>query len=91
MPGPATAQFDFDAEIRALYPRLWRFCLATTGSRVHAEDLAQSTCLRSLEKLDQLAVGTRFDSWLFRIAKNTWIDEMRSQTIKRGGGLVSVD
>lgn len=77
--------------MKNLYPRLWRFCLATTGARHTADDLAQASCLKALEKRHQFSVGTAFDAWVFRIAKNTWINELRANTVRRGGGLVPTE
>lgn len=77
--------------LKPLFPRLWRYCLVMTGSSDRAADLAQSTCLRALEKCEQFIVGSDLDRWLFRIAKNLWINEMRAEAVRQGGGLHSVD
>ncbi|MEM7376390.1 MAG: RNA polymerase sigma factor [Pseudomonadota bacterium] len=86
-----TADFNAHEAIRTLYPRLWRFCLATTGSRVNADDLAQAACLRALERIHQFKPGTAFDAWVFRIGKNVWINELRANAVRRGGGLVPLE
>ncbi len=72
-------------------PRLWRYALVLTGRRDVADDLAQNTCLRALEKADQFQPGTHLDRWMFRIAQRIWLNELRSQTVRRGGGLVPVE
>jgi RNA polymerase sigma-70 factor, ECF subfamily len=77
--------------IEPLLPRLWRFCHVLTVDSTMAADLAQSTCLRALERDDQFQVETRLDSWLFRIAQSIWFNEMRATRIRRGGGLVPVE
>lgn len=77
--------------LKPLYPRLWRYCVVLTGAKDTANDLAQATCLRALEKADQFALNTRLDSWIFTIAKNTWINELRKQAVRKGGGLVPVE
>ncbi len=82
---------DIHGELKRLYPRLWRFCFALSGAKHTAEDLAQASCLRALEKQHQFTPGTSFDSWVFQIARNTWINELRANAIRRGGGLVPVD
>ncbi len=38
---------------------------------------------RVLRHLDQYTPGTRLDSWLFKVLKNVWIDEIRGRT-RRG-------
>lgn len=75
-------------EIVALVPRLRRFCLALTRSVDAGDDLAQSAIERALSRIDQWQPGTRLDSWMFRIAQNIFIDEMRSA--KRRGTQVDV-
>ena len=77
--------------LEAVFPRLWRYCLALTSNRTSADDLAQATCLRALEKSVQFEVGTNLDRWLFRIAQRTWLNELRATAVRRGGGMASVD
>lgn len=74
-----------------LLPRLWRFCLVLSGNRGVADDLVQATCLRALEREDQFQPGTRLDRWLFRIAQSVWLNQLRSEKVRRGGGLVPVE
>ena len=69
---------DFRSQLVELMPRLRRFAHGLTGSAADADDLVQSTLERALEKLDQWQPGTRLDSWLYRIAQNLWIDQVRS-------------
>lgn len=67
-------------EIAALLPRMRRFARALTYHREDADDLVQIAMERALGRSDQWEPGTRLDSWLFRIIKNAWIDEVRSRT-----------
>lgn len=62
-----------------LIPRLRRFALALAGSRADGDDLVQDTLERALLRLDQWRPDTRLDAWVFRIAKNLWIDQIRSK------------
>lgn len=62
-----------------------------TGNRDVAHDLSQSACLRALEKAGQFERGTHLDRWVFRIAQRIWLNDLRSQTVRRGGGLVAVE
>ncbi len=63
-------------------PRLRRFALAITGDAIDADDLVQETCLKALSNLDQFQPGTRLDSWLFRIAKNAWLDRVKKVSFR---------
>ena len=67
------------AEIAALLPRLRRFARSIAPRREDADDLVQVALERALRHLDQWQPGTRLDSWLFRIMKNAWIDEVRAR------------
>ena len=86
--GPERVVRDGLADI---YPRLWRWCLSLTGSRDRADDLAQATTLRAIEKAHLFEVGSRLDAWLFTIAKRLWLNEMRAQSVRQAGGLVPVE
>ncbi|MNK70652.1 ECF RNA polymerase sigma factor SigH [compost metagenome] len=65
------------AEIAALLPRLRRFGRAVTRNHEDADDLVQVAIERALKHSGQWEAGSRLDSWLFRIMKNAWIDEVR--------------
>lgn len=67
------------AEIATLLPRLRRFARAITHNREDADDLVQIAVERAIKCSDQWIVGTRLDSWIFRIMKNAWIDEARTR------------
>jgi len=66
-------------ELGSLLPRLRRFGRALTRHREDADDLVQIALERALNRADQWTPGTRLDSWLFRIMKNAWIDEIRAR------------
>jgi RNA polymerase sigma-70 factor (ECF subfamily) len=67
-------------EIAQLLPRLRRFGRTVTHHREDADDLVQIAVERALRHLDQWQPGTRLDSWLYRIMKNAWIDEVRARS-----------
>ncbi|HQF30231.1 MAG TPA: RNA polymerase sigma factor [Hyphomicrobiales bacterium] len=77
--------------LKAVFARLWRYCLVLTGSRDRADDLAQLVCVRALEKAAHFTPGSHLDRWLFRMAQRVWFNELRSDAVRRGGGLASVD
>jgi RNA polymerase sigma-70 factor (ECF subfamily) len=59
--------------------RLVRYLLYLTGRREYAEDLAQETWIRVLQRGSQYNGGQRFDPWLFAIARNLAIDYLRKK------------
>jgi len=65
-------------ELVSLLPRLRRYAIALSGSIADGDDLTQDTLERALKNLHQWRPGTRMSSWLFRIAKNRFIDTRRA-------------
>ena len=65
--------------IAELLPRLRRFARTVAWKLEDADDLVQVAVERALKSLHQWQEDTRLDSWLFRIMKNAWTDELRSR------------
>ena len=61
--------------------RLLRYLLYLTGNRELAEDLFQETWMRVLTRGAQFNGNSRFDTWLFTIARNLVIDFRRRRTM----------
>jgi RNA polymerase sigma-70 factor, ECF subfamily len=61
--------------------RLLRYLVYLTGSRELAEDLFQEVWMRVLLRGDQFNGKSRFDTWLFTIARNLVIDYRRKRTL----------
>src|SRR6185437_8390909 len=57
--------------------RLLRYLVALTANPILAEDLFQETWLRVLERGRQYKPEYRFESWLFTIARNLFLDRVR--------------
>jgi RNA polymerase sigma factor (sigma-70 family) len=74
-----TMSADLKNDIAALLPRLRRFARSITFHREDADDVVQIAVERALTHAGQWQSGTRLDSWMFRIVKNAWIDEVRSR------------
>jgi RNA polymerase sigma-70 factor (ECF subfamily) len=66
-------------QIVALLPRLRRFARNLTRNPHDADDVLQIAVERALTRLDQWRSDARLDSWLFKIVRNAWIDEIRSR------------
>lgn len=78
-------------ELVAAFPRLWRYCLGLTQRRAEADDLAQATCLRALEHIERFKEHQHPDRWLIKVARNLWLNQLKADRVRRGGGLVPVD
>ena len=70
----------FERELLTLLPRLRRFARALARDAADADDLVQASLERALKARDQWQEGTRLDSWMYRIVRNSWIDEARART-----------
>src|SRR5687768_3398124 len=70
---------SFDSELAAVWPRLRRFAHALARNPEDADDLAQMAVEKAFKSFGQFQAGTRFDSWLFRICRTSWIDTVRSR------------
>jgi len=70
---------SFEDGLIALLPRLRRFAHGLAGNPADADDLSQIAVERALRSRDQWQDGTRLDSWLYRIARNAWIDTARAR------------
>lgn len=65
--------------IVALLPRLRRFGRTITHHAADADDLVQISIERALLRYEQWRPDSRFESWMFGIMRNAWIDEVRSR------------
>jgi RNA polymerase sigma-70 factor (ECF subfamily) len=59
--------------------RLVRYLIYLLGSRSGVDDLAQEIWLRVLERGSSYDGQSRFEPWLFRIARNIAVDAMRKR------------
>ncbi len=69
----STASDLFDRYHLAIY----RYLLRLTGRADVAEDLTQDVFVRIVRGAEILDTGDRERAWLFRIARNLWIDRQR--------------
>ena len=66
-------------QIVTLLPRLRRFARNLTHNPHDADDVVQIAVERALQRLDQWRRDARLDSWMFKIVRNAWIDELRAR------------
>lgn len=69
------------------YEMLFRYAYRLTGSAADAEDVAQQTFLTAQAKFGQLREKDAAKSWLFTIARNTYLKSIRDKV----GQSVSLD
>ncbi len=66
-------------QIVSLLPRLRRFARSLTRNAHDADDIVQIAVERALTRMAQFRNDARLDSWMFKIIRNAWIDEIRSR------------
>ncbi|MQB00814.1 MAG: sigma-70 family RNA polymerase sigma factor [Actinobacteria bacterium] len=67
----------FEVIVRRYQHPIWRLCFHLTGERVSAEDATQEAFLKIYRYLPRYRMQSRFSTWLFAIARNCAIDELR--------------
>jgi RNA polymerase sigma factor (sigma-70 family) len=71
---------DFEDRLKALRPRLHRYCARMTGSAVNGEDVLQDTLVKALHARAEGAKVDNLEGWLFRIAHNASLDFLRGRS-----------
>lgn len=71
---------DFEKEALPHMGALYNFALRMTGDEDDADDLVQETFLKAFRFFDKFEKGTNCKAWLFRILKNSYINDYRKTT-----------
>lgn len=69
--------------IVAYQHRVAGFVFAMTNRSDTVEDLCQQVFIKMIRAVDKLQAPAQFESWLFRLARNTCIDQLRRQRLRR--------
>ncbi len=70
-------QSQFEQEMMPFMDMLRNYALYLSGNKQQADDLLQDTYLKAFRFYDKFARGTNAKAWLYRIMKNTYINEYR--------------
>jgi RNA polymerase sigma-70 factor, ECF subfamily len=71
---------EFEDRLKALRPRIHRYCARMTGSAVTGEDVLQDTLVKALHARAEGAQVDNLEGWLFRIAHNASLDFLRERS-----------
>jgi RNA polymerase sigma-70 factor (ECF subfamily) len=69
--------------ILAYQRRIAGFVYAMTNRSDSVEDVSQQVFIKMIRALAHLQAPSQFESWLFRLARNTCIDHLRRQKLRR--------
>jgi RNA polymerase sigma factor (sigma-70 family) len=78
------ARREFLTLVEGLRPDLHRYCARMTGSVSDGEDVVQETLARAYYELSALKEPPALRSWLFRIAHNKALDQLRRYERRMG-------
>jgi len=81
---PQVLHSDFEREVKPLLNALYNYAFRMTADEEDAADLVQETLLKGYRFFDHFEKGTNCKAWLFRIMKNTFINQYR-KTAKEPG------
>jgi RNA polymerase sigma-70 factor (ECF subfamily) len=71
--------WDFEAVAMPFVDALYNTAYRMTRNSEDAEDLVQETYLKAYKYYDKFEEGTNFKAWLFKIMKNTFINNYRKR------------
>ena len=80
----------FSLIVRAYETPIFNYVLRLVGDRSLAEDLTQEVFLRVFQGLPNFSLRCRFTTWLFQVAKNRVLDELRAHE-RRPRAVVALD
>ena len=78
-------QAAFGKLVDRYWDRVCHWLLRLSGSRHVAEDVTQEAFLKAWVALPSYRPGVGFRAWLFRIARNAFVDVCRRREAKSGG------
>ena len=80
-PKPVSA-WDFDSQVMPFVDSLYNTAYRMTRSAEDAEDLVQETYFKAYKYYDKFEEGTNLKAWLFKILKNTFINNYRKRKLE---------
>lgn len=73
-------QVDFEREMIPHLDSLYNFAIRLTTDPIDAEDLVQDTIVKAFRFFGSYEKGTNAKAWLFRILKNSYINNYRKKS-----------
>lgn len=73
----------FEELVRIYQADIWRLCFHLVGSHTLADDVTQDAFVRAFRFLPRYRGDAKFSTWLFSIARNCALDELRKAGRRR--------
>jgi RNA polymerase sigma-70 factor (ECF subfamily) len=73
----------FESLVRAYQGDVWRLCVHLLGNAAMADDVTQDAFIRAFRFLHRYRGDAKFSTWLFSIARNCALDEIRRNQRRR--------
>lgn len=73
----------FESLVRAYQGDVWRLCVHLLGNPAMADDVTQDAFVRAYRFLHRFRGDAKFSTWLFSIARNCALDEIRRNQRRR--------
>jgi RNA polymerase sigma-70 factor, ECF subfamily len=80
--GEARTSWDFNSLAVPYIDPLYNTAYRLTGNSQDAEDLVQETFFKAYKYYDKFQEGTNLKAWLFKILKNTFINNYRKKKLE---------
>jgi len=81
-PEMGVTAWDFDSQAMPYLDSLYNTAYRMTRSAEDAEDLVQETYFKAYKYYDKFEEGTNLKAWLFKILKNTFINNYRKKKLE---------
>ncbi len=79
---PTVSAWDFNSQAMPFVDSLYNTAYRMTRSAEDAEDLVQETFFKAYKYYDKFQEGTNLKAWLFKILKNTFINNYRKRKLE---------
>jgi RNA polymerase sigma-70 factor, ECF subfamily len=80
--GSGVTAWNFDSQVMPYLDSLYNTAYRMTRSAEDAEDLVQETYFKAYKYYDKFEEGTNLKAWLFKILKNTFINNYRRKKLE---------
>src|SRR4051812_46311396 len=75
---------DYEILLQRCTDRAYSFALRLCGNDSDAQDLVQEAFTRAFEHRDRYDSGRPFDSWIFKILQNIYLDSIKRYEARHG-------